>query len=74
MQQLGFEMKIFPGMEEEYKKQAMEKKVQQIELKQEPLKQEPIKQEPAAGQEAQVSAAGGPGPRCAICAPFPPPG
>ena len=31
---------------EEYKKQAMEKKVQQIELKSEPLKQEPIKQEP----------------------------
>jgi len=30
---------------EEYKKQAMEKKVQQIELKQEPIKQEP-KQEP----------------------------
>jgi hypothetical protein len=31
---------------EEYKKQAMEKKVQQIELKSEPIKQEPIKQEP----------------------------
>jgi hypothetical protein len=44
----------------EYKKQAMEKKVQQIELnsiaavtqsKQEPIKQEPIKQEPASGRQ-----------------------
>ena len=40
---------------EEYKKQAMEKKVQQIELKGEPIKNEPIKQEPNTRCDAVTS-------------------